>query len=191
MSPVKDRPCRLHAAVLAVALVCGPAAAQETPYAGFDARDIASLSEADVAAILAGEGWGLALPAELNGYPGPAHVLELADALNLTGRQQAEIQIIFDAMRAEAQDAGRAYVAAERHLSMMFGMGHAEADRLDMLLASSAAALARLRAVHLKAHLAVTPLLTDDQKQTYQDLRGYGAGADHGGHTGHVGHGGQ
>jgi hypothetical protein len=168
----------------------GVAAAEEAPYEGFEAREIASLSEADVAALLAGEGWGLALPAELNGYPGPAHVLELADDLALTGRQKAEITLIFDRMRAEAQDAGRAYVAAERHLSMMFGMGHAEADRLDMLLASSAAALARLRAVHLKAHLEVTPLLTDAQKGTYQALRGYAGGADHGGHGAHAGHGG-
>ena len=32
---------------------------------------------------------GLALAAELNGYPGPSHVLELADKLELSAEQRA------------------------------------------------------------------------------------------------------
>jgi hypothetical protein len=35
------------------------------------------LSEQQVAYLKAGRGMGLALPAELNGYPGPAHVLSI------------------------------------------------------------------------------------------------------------------
>ncbi len=34
---------------------------------------------------------GLALAAELNGYPGPAHVIELADSLELTEAQRTRI----------------------------------------------------------------------------------------------------
>jgi hypothetical protein len=36
----------------------------------------------------------------------------------------------------------------------------------------------RLRAVHLKAHLAVRPLLTAHQVARYNALRGYGGGHD-------------
>jgi hypothetical protein len=35
---------------------------------------------------------GLALPAELNGYPGPIHVLELSDKLGLSAEQKSRIE---------------------------------------------------------------------------------------------------
>jgi hypothetical protein len=47
----------------------------QTPYAGMQTRPIKALSEQQVADLQAGRGMGLALAAELNGYPGPAHVL--------------------------------------------------------------------------------------------------------------------
>jgi Spy/CpxP family protein refolding chaperone len=175
--------------VICAALLAGPVlAATDTPYAGQQAQEIASLSEADVAALLAGEGWGLALPAELNGYPGPAHVLELAKELALTPEQVTQVEAIFAAMQAEAQALGADYVAAEKHLSQMFAMGHASPEMLDRLLQDSSAVLARLRAVHLKAHLQMTPLLTETQRAAYAELRGYGAEGDHGGHGAHGGH---
>lgn len=159
------------------------------PYAGQERREIASLSETDVDAILAGRGWGLAKPAELNGYPGPAHVLELAEELALSDAQRAQVQAIFNEMEAAAKTAGAAYVESEAHLTEVFRMGHASPERLDVLLAASADALARLRMVHLAAHLKVTPILNEEQKQKYARLRGYddetgGHGtAAHGGHS--------
>jgi hypothetical protein len=39
---------------------------------------------------------GLALAAELNGYPGPIHVLQLSDKLGLTPEQKARVQSLFD-----------------------------------------------------------------------------------------------
>jgi hypothetical protein len=50
------------------------------PYAGQDARDIKSLSAEDIAELRRGGGWGFAKSAELNGMPGPAHLLELKTA---------------------------------------------------------------------------------------------------------------
>ena len=174
--------------MIGVALALPGAAATDQPYAGQEGREIASLSEADIAALLAGEGWGLALPAELNGYPGPAHVLELTAELELSETRVARVQAIFDAMRAEAQRVGAVYVEAERHLSMMFRMGHASPGLLQAQLAASAEALAELRLVHLRAHLEVTPLLTEAQRAAYVELRGYHG--DHGGQGDHSGHGG-
>jgi len=177
---------KLMTAGLAVLALTGALhAGTEQPYAGQDAREVASLSQADVADLLAGRGWGLAKPAELNGYPGPAHVLELAEDLTLSAGQRAAVEAIFAGMQADARRLGAEYVAAERHLSMMFRTGHATPEMLARQLAQSGEILARLRAVHLKAHLETKPLLTDEQIAAYDKLRGYG----HGGHGAHNGHG--
>ncbi|MCX7274130.1 MAG: hypothetical protein NTV19_13305 [Burkholderiales bacterium] len=57
---------------------------------GVQARDIKSLSAQQMADLRAGTGMALALPAELNGYPGPSHALELADQLKLSPEQIAQ-----------------------------------------------------------------------------------------------------
>ena len=68
--------------VLACALILiSSASIAETPYAGLQARQIKSLSEQQVADLKAGRGMGMALAAELNGYPGPAHVLRMSRSL--------------------------------------------------------------------------------------------------------------
>lgn len=40
------------------------------PYAGMQTREVKSLSAQDIMDLREGRGWGLALPAELNGRPG-------------------------------------------------------------------------------------------------------------------------
>src|SRR6266852_1428988 len=87
----------------AVALAPGTILAQaQQPYAGLEARSIKALSEQQIADLRAGRGMGLALAAELNGYPGPMHVLELADKLELTADQRSSVKALFDSMKAEA-----------------------------------------------------------------------------------------
>ena len=67
------------AAALALLLAAEPAiTSTPSPYAEFADRSIRALSETQREELLAGRGMGLALAAELNGWPGPAHVLELA-----------------------------------------------------------------------------------------------------------------
>lgn len=180
--------------VVIAAFCAGAAAAAEgqAPYAGQEGRAIAALSEADVAALRAGEGWGLAKPAELNGWPGPRHVLDLAEELGLTEAQRAATQTIFDAMAEEARARGADYIAAEAKLDAAFaeaapGEGP-DAAALAALTVEAGEALARLRAAHLEAHLATAPLLSGRQRTLYARLRGYDAGD--GGHGAHGGHGG-
>ncbi len=50
----------------------------------------------------------LAQAAELNGYPGPLHVLELADALELTPEQRARTQSLFKEVQREPRSSARA-----------------------------------------------------------------------------------
>ena len=54
------------------------------PHSGMQNRPIKALSDQQVADLKAGRGMGLALAAELNGYPGPSHLIELPDQLGLT-----------------------------------------------------------------------------------------------------------
>ena len=180
---------RAAAVTLALLLSAGPLAATtpDRPYAGQEARDVASLSPQDIDDLLAGRGWGFALPAELNGYPGPAHVLEDADELKLTEAQRSAIGEIFERMNAAARALGRGFVDAEAALDAAFAERTIAPETLTTLTAEAARIEAKLRATHLAAHLEVTPLLTRHQIATYNTLRGYG-GAAAGGHSGHGGH---
>lgn len=152
--------------------VCAEGAAV-SPYAGFQQRSIKSLSEADLEELRRGGGWGLALAAELNGVPGPAHLLELQDEIGLTLEQRAAIETIFQAMQAEAQAAGTRLMAAEEALEAAFRAGGLDDETLRALIAEAEAARAQLRFVHLSRHLSTPPLLTQDQIAAYNRLRGY------------------
>lgn len=145
-----------------------------TPYAGQETRAIKSLSEEDIAELRRGGGWGLARAAELNGYPGPAHVLELRDALGLTEAQRASVTAIFEAMRRRAMAEGEQLIAHEARLEAGFASRRITADSLGSLLTAVERSRASLREIHLAAHLETTPLLTDDQRRRYAALRGYG-----------------
>jgi hypothetical protein len=165
--------------LFAAAVAATPAFAQDhgqspsQPYAGFQTREIKGLSESDIAQLRDGSGWGLALPAELNGRPGPAHLLELKDEIGLSPEQVAAIQETYDAMKAEAIPAGARLIDAERALSDAFAAGDVTTDRLAELLAESEAARAELRAIHLSRHIETPPLLTETQIARYNVLRGY------------------
>ena len=163
----------------------GAAYGTSQPYAGQDQREISSLSASDIDDLLAGRGWGFAKPAELNGYPGPAHLLEFADDLELTADQRDAIEAVRQRMETEAKALGIDYVAAEAALDDAFAANAIDAERLAVLTEEAARIEAALRATHLAAHLEVKPLLTRHQIVTYDRLRGYGTGEHGGGHGQH------
>lgn len=144
-----------------------------TPYAGFETREIKSLSEQDIKEIRLGAGWGLALPAELNGRPGPAHLLELKNELNLSEDQVIAITEIYDTMRADAIAAGERFIAAEAALSDAFAAPDLSEETLSDLLTEAAEARAELRFIHLSRHLSTPRFLSDAQIRKYSVLRGY------------------
>jgi len=172
---MKTRTLALLAALCALA---SPAFAQSPaqPYAGQQGREIKALSAEDVAALLKGEGMGLAKAAELNFYPGPAHVLALANELKLSEAQRRQVQAVFDRMHASAVSLGGEIVEQERALDRQFAEGVIAADRLADATAKIAALQGRLRAVHLSAHLETRPLLGQEQLAAYRRLRGYDGG---------------
>ena len=77
-----------------------------SPYSGFQSREIKALSQQQIDDLRAGKGMSLALPAELNGYPGPAHSLELSEKLKLTADQKKRIEDLFSSMSSEAKNLG-------------------------------------------------------------------------------------
>lgn len=144
------------------------------PYAGQEAASVRGLSEAEIDDLRNGRGMGLARPAELNGYPGPLHVLELADALALSDEQRAAVQALYDQMKADATAAGADVLARYAELEEAFRAGTMSADDVERRTLALGQAEARLRAVHLTYHLRTRDLLSAEQIAAYSRLRGYG-----------------
>jgi Spy/CpxP family protein refolding chaperone len=167
---------RILVLVLAACTLAVPVLAdsRSTPYAGQQSRIIKALSEEDIAALLKGEGMGMAKAAELNGYPGPIHVLTLARELELTPTQRQQIQAIFDRMSAAAKPLGAELVEHERMLDQAFAETEITPDRLATETTAIGELAGRLRLVHLAAHLETRALLNPAQIALYQHLRGYG-----------------
>jgi Spy/CpxP family protein refolding chaperone len=149
---------------------------QTPPYTQHTQREIKALSAEEVEGYLAGEGMGMALAAELNSYPGPKHVLELADSLELSDEQRAETQAVFDQMKAEAIRLGQEIVERERRLDGLFASGAITEETLEALVTEIGVLNGELRHAHLRAHLAVKRLLLAEQAARYDALRGYGEG---------------
>lgn len=145
-----------------------------SPYAGMERRAVKALSDQQISDLKAGRGMGLALPAELNGYPGPLHVLELGDKLDLTADQRAKVQGLFDAMKAETMPIGERIIAGETELDRLFAEKRITPENLKASTASIAATQGELRAAHLRYHLSTLEVLNSHQVQLYGKLRGYG-----------------
>jgi hypothetical protein len=159
-------------------LFAPPASSAEvSPYSGQESREIKALSESEIAGLMAGKGMGYAKAAERNGYPGPKHVLELADELHLSPEQREQTQAVFARMEASAKELGSRLVDAERALDVMFREGTVTPDSLAAALSQIGALQAELRGAHLQAHLEQACILEKGQVARYMELRGYGDGA--------------
>src|SRR5262249_12460303 len=147
--------------------------AATSAYVGQESREIKALSQDEISSLLAGRGMGLAKAAELNGYPGPAHVLEHAAELGLTADQQRQTEAIFSAMQAKAMKLGRELVEQERRLDRLFQDRSITVESLNDVLENIGQLQAQLRAAHLEAHLAQQRILTAHQSAQYMQLQGY------------------
>jgi Spy/CpxP family protein refolding chaperone len=170
------------AAVVILLLATSPALAQHqhfqptaTSYAGFEKREIKALSEQQAADLKAGQGMSLALAAELNGYPGPVHVLELTDSLGLSSQQRTRIQELYEAMRAETIPLGERLIDQEAELDRLFAGRQVTPSNLAAATDTIGQTQGTLRAAHLKYHLTTAALLTAEQIRRYNELRGYGS----------------
>src|SRR5262245_38583872 len=147
----------------------------QQPYAGLQNRSIKTLSDQQIADLSAGRGMGLALAAELNGYPDPIHAIELAEQLQLSPDQVSKLRSLFEAMKAETIPLGVTLISQERNLNDDFANHTVTLVSLEATTREIGNTQATLRAAHLKYHLSTIAILTSEQVARYNELRGYKA----------------
>ncbi len=150
--------------------------ASHSPYVDYTSREIKALSAQEVDNYTAGHGMGLALAAELNRYPGPRHVIDLADQLQLNPQQRKSTQQLFEQMQAQAILLGEKIIEQERELDHLFAEQTIDAETLSAKLAAIAKLQGELRNIHLSTHLKMREMLTQHQIHAYVGLRGYADG---------------
>lgn len=180
--------------IFVVTLSCAGCAAPDdsstrSPYAMQTESSVRGLSAQEVDDLLHGRGMGLARAAELSGYPGPRHVLDLAAELDLMPAQRTAAEAIFGRMQEAAKALGAEIVEHEKQLGKAFSERSVDAASMNQHVAHIATLQGKLRAVHLQAHLDLTTQLDHPQIAKYNELRGYDFSAppSQAGHSHHHG----
>jgi len=157
-----------------------------SPYAVLRGTAATGLLPEEVEGLVSGKGMALALAAEVNGYPGPRHVLDAAEAGQLALRpdQHATIERLNARMLEEAQANGKEILQEEATLAQRFRDGRIDDASLRETLNRIGQLRAELRFIHLRTHLTTRALLTADQIARYNTVRGYeGSGGAPQSHT--------
>lgn len=134
---------------------------------------IKALSEEEVSQLLNGDGMGMAKAAELNSYPGPKHVLELSSELGLTQEQKEKTESFIVSVITEAKKLGELIVEKEKELDLLFKNNNADEKTIQDKVLAISELRGRLRLAHLNAHLKQKEILTKEQINAYNRLRGY------------------
>ena len=153
--------------------------------AGMQTRRIKALSQEQIEQLRAGEGMGTAMPAELNHYPGPRHLLDFADKIKLTGQQKQILKASYEDMHKHAVELGEKIIAKETELDELFASKAITRESLTSLVNEIASLQGELRITHLQAHLGTKNLLSPEQVKKYDALRGYGDAKPAKGETSH------
>jgi len=136
-------------------------------------NEIKTLTSEQIKNYLNGEGMGLAKTAELNHFPGPKHVLDLAKELKLSQTQIDSTKKIFDLMKENAIYLGKIIIEKEKQLDQLFSSGTADEVSVKKLVTEIAKFQGELRFTHLNAHIQQKDILTSEQILTYESMRGY------------------
>jgi Spy/CpxP family protein refolding chaperone len=180
----------LLTALTILTMLSVPSVAQLGPssYAGQEIRAIKALSAEEMQALLSGQGMGMAKAAELNRYPGPRHVLDLATQMQLSESQRAETQQIYGRMHREAVRLGTLVVDKERELDRLFATEVVDLPTLQHLTTQIAQLQGELRLAHLQAHVEMQRVLSPEQIDTYDTLRWYTVRTNQESHSEHQRH---
>lgn len=154
-------------------ITAGLAQHHQSPYQNQVDQPIKALSAQDIDGYLNGRGMGLAKPAELNGYPGPMHVLEVEKELHLTIDQKTRMQQTYEGMHSQAVALGKQIIEQEKSLNGLFANHKASPTELQTSVATLALLQGQLRLTHLEAHLKTKEILSPEQVDQYNKLRGY------------------
>jgi hypothetical protein len=144
-----------------------PCSARTSPYAGFERRSVKALSEEQIADLRAERGMRLALPAELNGYPGPLHVIELGDGIGLTPDQRAKVTALYNEMNNKTISLGKRLIQQEVDLERLFTSRTVTPTNLSAATNDIGVTHAALRATHLRYHLTTVEVLTPEPDRNF------------------------
>lgn len=171
MTTIRSSAC-LAALLVATAM---PAAAhhagQPGGQAGHHGGSHGAMQAGEFRNLQQGRGMGMGRVAAVNGYPGPMHVLEHPEALELTDGQIERTRELVTRVKTRAPELGKQVVDAEKRLEAMIAEGSVNAARMDSLLLEIAELRAHLRSLHLTAHLDQAAVLTEAQLEKYNELR--------------------
>jgi peptidoglycan hydrolase CwlO-like protein len=149
-----------------------------TQHMSHETTSTSGLSDEQRTEYVNGEGMGLARPAELNHYPGPRHVLDNADKLQLSADQLAKTQALFQEVHTKAQALGKEIVAKEDELDSLFRDQRADVEKVSSLTSEIARLQGELRALHLSMHIRERAVLSPEQVAKYDSLRNYVPGSN-------------
>jgi Spy/CpxP family protein refolding chaperone len=138
-----------------------------------ETRAIKALSPQQIEGYEAGEGMGFAMAAELNGLPGPRHVLDMADQLELSEEQRQRADQIFQVMHTRAVALGEELIQAEARLDSLCAGGNLTGEQLAAAIDRAEQLKSKLRYTHMVAHVEMNQILSSKQKFEYSRLRGY------------------
>lgn len=133
--------------------------------------DLRHLEQGQLQGLLSGAGMGQAKAAELNGYPGPKHAIELSRELALTPAQVDQLRDLKTETIARAMALGRQVVEEEKLLQQVFAAGRIDTGKLDQVVTRISMLRGQVRFIHLSAHLRAAELMTAQQVEKYQALR--------------------
>lgn len=144
----------------------GPITAAQEPHR----RVHAVLQEADQV-LASGRGFGMAFPADQNGYPGSMHALELRERLKLTAAQVTALEALTESMFKASRPQAQRLLDAEAELRRVFADGGATEARVTAAVANAERARGALRLVHLLTHVQTRDILTAEQRRLYHEIR--------------------
>src|SRR3970040_2422628 len=116
-----------------------------SPYIPLLDSPIRGLSVDEISDLETGAGAGFARAAQLNGYPGPRHILDLQAQLDLSEDQLAEVQTLYDEMNGEARQLGSEILKMESDIELAFRNQSIDEDSLATQVAALAEKYGELR----------------------------------------------
>lgn len=115
----------------------------------------------------------MALYAEINGYPGPKHALEMKDELGLTKEQIKKTESLINDINVSATVKGQDVIEAEEDLNRSFATEKITERTLRTKLEKIGKLRAELKFMHLQAHLKMKQILSPNQIARYKELRAH------------------
>ena len=119
-----------------------------------------------------GAGLGAGMIAMMNGYPGPKHVLEMGDELELTAEQRESIGTIYGNVKAKSVELGTELVEKDEALAALFTSGSVSTGDVEKLAREIGELQGRVRAEHLNAHVETFDALTPAQREQLSSMQG-------------------